>query len=377
MADMKADDMEQQNEQRELLASIGDLVERVLGDRHDVLCGTGCDRETWEKLGGELGLLAAALPEALGGMEAGPAAHAILMEGFGRHLVAQPYLSTMVMASALLDPAGAAGAKWLSAAAQGEMIIVPALADGPNDYDLQSANTVVDMGAEELVLSGNKILVRDAPLADHFVVLARQENGDSESPFLLMVAANTQGVTREDFKMIDGASGSHLHFDGVRLPRSCVIASGEEARGRAEQAMDDGTVAVCAEAVGIMQTMLDQTVEYTRERMQFGQPLSAFQVLQHRMVDMSVVIEQAQSITQLARGKLHSRDRATATSACMALVAKACRRVAQDAVQIHGAIGIADETPISGYFRRALAIEKQFGGKQFHLQRYMKGSHLS
>jgi alkylation response protein AidB-like acyl-CoA dehydrogenase len=123
-----------------------------------------------------------------------------------------------------------------------------------------------------------------------------------------------------------------------------------------------------------MKAMHAQTVEFARQRVQFGRPIAEFQVLQHRMVDMLVAIEQAESITRLARNKLGGADATMAASACMALVAKVCRSVAQDAVQIHGAIGIADETPISRYFRRGLAIEKQFGGRNYHLMRYSQES---
>ena len=324
-----------------------------MADRHEALCGAPFCRETWNMVGSDLGLLAAALPEALGGMEAGAAAHGILMKTFGRHLVSQPYLSSMVMASALLDPSDAFGAEWLSSMARGEAIIVAALADGPDDLDLQSADTHIVIDPDGWAVTGRKTLVRDAPLADHFVVLARHEVGENESVALLMVPANAPGVAP-----------------------TCLIASGDEARVRAERAIDNGIVAVCAEAVGIMQAMLEQTVGYARQRTQFGQPIASFQVLQHRMVDMSVTIEQAESITRLARGKLGSDDRSAAASAAMALVSKACRSVSQAAIQIHGAVGIADETPVSRYFRRATAIESQFGGREYHLSRYIASSRL-
>ena len=367
---------DQEDAQRELLISLGDLVERVMADRHEALCGAPFCRETWNMVGSDLGLLAAALPEALGGMEAGAAAHGILMKTFGRHLVSQPYLSSMVMASALLDPSDAFGAEWLSSMARGEAIIVAALADGPDDLDLQSADTHIVIDPDGWAVTGRKTLVRDAPLADHFVVLARHEVGENESVALLMVPANAPGVAREDFRTIDGATGSHIRFDDVRVAPTCLIASGDEARVLAERAIDYGIVAVCAEAVGIMQAMLEQTVEYARQRTQFGQPIASFQVLQHRMVDMSVTIEQAESITRLARGKLGSDDRSAAASAAMALVSKACRSVSQAAIQIHGAVGIADETPVSRYFRRATAIESQFGGREYHLSRYIASSRL-
>jgi alkylation response protein AidB-like acyl-CoA dehydrogenase len=360
--------------QSELLASIGELLERVLSDRREALCGAPFCRETWTMLGDELGLLGAALPEALGGMEAGAVAHGLLMEGFGRHLMAQPYVSSLVMASALLDRSDDAQAQWLSDAAGARAIIVPALADGPADHDLDAAATRAAVGPDGVLLNGSKVLVRDAPLADCFIVLARYEGVDDEVPVLLMVPADAPGITREDFRTIDGATGSHLGFASVRLAPDSVLASGNEARARAETAVDAAIVAVCAEALGVMQAMLAQTIEYARQRKQFGKPIASFQVLQHRMVDMSVAIEQAESITRVARGKLAAADRSEVVSAAMALVAKSCRKVAQDAVQIHGAIGIADETPISRYFRRALAIETQFGGREHHLSRYIDRS---
>ncbi len=366
--------MQQTDEQRELLASLRELVERVLGDRHESLCGAGFSSETWQTLGGELGLLAASLPEAMGGMAAGQEADAILMEAFGKHLVSQPYLSSVVMAAALLDVSDDAGSQHLAAAAQGEAILVPALADSPSDTQFACVETVATITDNEVLLQGSKVLVRDAPLADRFIVLARQDGAADCPHVLLILDADVPGISREDFGTIDAATGSHLRFDQVRLDRSAIVVRGSEALERAALATDSAIVAVCAEAIGVMQAMLEQTVEYAKQRVQFGQPIAGFQVLQHRMVDMSVAIEQAESITRLARGKLLTPDRAKAASAAMALVAKACRGVAQDAVQIHGAVGIADETPISRYFRRALAIEKQFGGKAYHLKRYMQSA---
>jgi len=366
--------MQQSDEHRELLASLRELVARVLGDKQESLCGAAFSRETWQTLGGELGLLAAALPEELGGMAAGAEADALLMEAFGRHLVSQPYLSTIAMAAVLLDVSGDDGSQRLAAATRAEAILVPALADGPADTQYACAQTVATITPEGVVLQGCKVLVRDAPLADRFIVLARQEGTDDGSHVLLILDADTPGISREDFGTIDAATGSHLRFDQVRLDRSAIVVSGSEAFERSALATDTAIVAVCAEAIGVMQAMLEQTAEYAKQRVQFGQPIAGFQVLQHRMVDMSVAIEQAESITRLARGKLHTADRAKAASAAMALVANVCRRVAQDAVQIHGAVGIADETPISRYFRRALAIEKQFGDRSFHLKRYMQAA---
>lgn len=361
-------------EHRELLASLEELVERVLTDRGESLCGRPFCRATWRLLGGDLGLLAAALPHALGGIGEAHHVQATLLEAFGRHLVAQPYISSLVAAPQLLDHARPDHAALLGAVAQGETILVPALSDQPGDHDLDAQTLAVAIVGDEFVLQGTKLLVRDAPLADQFVVLARDSRSHGFGHVLLLVPRKTVGLSCEDIDLIDKGTGSHLTFNKVRVGRSALVAAGPAAQQRARVALDAAVVAVCAEAVGVMKAMHAQTLAYARQRVQFGKPIAEFQVLQHRMVDMLIAIEQAQSITRLARDKLSGEDGAMAASACMALVAKTCRSVAQDAIQIHGAIGIADETPISRYFRRGLAIEKQFGGRNYHLMRYSQGS---
>jgi alkylation response protein AidB-like acyl-CoA dehydrogenase len=371
---MNAGSIAMDEEQAELLASVENLTERVLSDKHETLCGREFSREAWRLLGGELGLLAVALPDALGGMDASHHAHAILMEAFGRHLVCQPYLSSVVAASQLLDAAKPEHTPLLLLAGRGEAIIVPALSDGPGDHGLSGKALIAAVAGDGFVLNGAKALVRDAALADHFVVLARTPGEDGGEHVLLLVPAGATGLTREDVSLIDQATASHLRFDGVHVVSSALVASGAEALHRACSAVDAAVVGVCAEAVGVMKAMHEQTLEFARQRVQFGRPIAEFQVLQHRMVDMLVTIEQAESITRLARNKLGGADATLAASACMALVAKVCRSVAQDAIQIHGAIGIANETPISRYFRRGLAIEKQFGGRNYHLMRYSQES---
>jgi len=327
----------------------------------------------WRALATDLGVLGAALPEDVGGLGGGAAEVGAVMKAFGRRLVLEPYLSTVVLGAGLLRATGDAGAAdLLAAVSAGETTLAVAHAEPQGGYDPANVTTTATARDDGFVLNGHKALVLNAAGADHLIVSARTRGGpaDRDGISLFLLDPATPGLARRDYRTIDGGSASDLILTNVVAPRSGLIGPVDGALPLLERVLDEATAAVCAEACGVMGALLDITVEYARQRKQFGRAIAEFQVLQHRMVDMMSDVKQSESLALVARLKLESPDRAAAVSAAKSRIGRACRSVSQAAVQIHGGIGIADETPVSHYFRRALMIEQQFGSSDYHLDRY-------
>lgn len=350
--------------QTELERSIRDTLDPFLGERYDfkearkeVLCG----RELWRSFAGELGILGATLPEAVGGLGGGPAEAGAVMEMFGRHLVWEPYIATAVIGARLIlahDPES----PLLQSIASGEMTLAVAHGEPMGGFDLAGVKMSATQKGGNYTLSGQKTVVLYGPCAKAFIVIARSPKGVAA----FLVDAEASGVETANYRSIGGAPASDLTFSNV----SATLLGDADSLSLIEQAFDEATVALCTEACGVMQKLLDITVDYTKERRQFGRAIAEFQVLQHRMVDMLVEVKQSNAITRIARIKLGTADRAAAVSAAKSRIGRACRIVSQSAVQLHGGIGIAEETPVSHYFRRAMMIEQELGSTEFHLDRY-------
>ncbi|MFZ4604916.1 MAG: acyl-CoA dehydrogenase family protein [Caulobacter sp.] len=329
--------------------------------------------DLWRALAGELGVLGAALPEAVGGLGGGAAEVGAIMRAFGRRLVMEPFLTTVVMGAGLLRAwDNAAAAPLLAAIAEGATTIAVAHAEPEGGYEPSYVSTRASASGDGYVLNGRKILVLNAAAARHIIVVARTAGNveDAEGISLFLLDATASGLQRLDYHTIDGGSASDVILTDVWIAGDKVIGPICKALPLIERMLDEATTAVCAEACGLMQALVDITVDYTRQRKQFGKAIAEFQVLQHRMVDMMIEAKQAASLAMVARIKLDSPDRAAAVSAAKSRIGRACRAVSQAAVQLHGGIGIADETPVSHYFRRALMIEQQFGSSDYHLDRY-------
>lgn len=330
-------------------------------------------RDVWTAFADDLGILGAALPENVGGLGGGPAEIAAIMELCGRNLVIEPILATIVMGAGCLkswsDPAAV---KLLAEVCAGRATLALAHAEETSGYDPAQIATRAEPTADGFVLNGRKALVLNAAQASHLIVVARTagETADRAGVSIFVVDAGAAGLARNDYRTIDGGSASDLTLTDLTVPRSALVGREGEGLPLVERVLDEATTAICAEACGVMQKLLDLTVEYTKQREQFGRSISEFQVLQHRMVDMLVEVKQSTSLAAVARLKLETPERAAAVSAAKSRIGRACRAVSQAAVQLHGGIGIADETPVSHYFRRALMIEQQFGSTDFHLDRY-------
>jgi len=321
--------------------------------------GAGWQPDLWSRLAGELGLFGAALSSAEGGFGGGAVETMLIAEEFGRALVTEPYVESVVIATAALRGAPEADDVRARIVA-GTAIVAPALYEADGRFNAAHIETRADAGR----LSGAKTMVAAAPIATHLLVSAREADGIS----LFLVATDDAGVSRRDYRLIDGRPAADIMLDGASGIR---IGRAGEAQPRIERAIDEGIAAICAEAVGVIDAMLAQTVAYTRQREQFGVPIGSFQALQHRMADMAALLERARSMAVMATLALDqpSAERRRAVSAAKVFISDALLAVGEGAIQLHGGIGTTEEIAVSHYFKRAIAMQSQFGTAAFHLKR--------
>ena len=332
----------------------------------------GRDPGIWKALSSELGLTCAPFAEDHGGMGGGAIENMIMMEELGKVIAIEPWLQTVVAGGGALSAAGGQMAEALiPAIIAGDCLIAFAYAEPQGRYNLADIGTSVKSDGAGHVLNGHKAVVYGAPWATHFLVTARTGGSRRERAGveLFIVEANSSGISRRDYPTVDGFRASEVYFENVKLPGQALLAGGIDL---IEKVVDQCTMAVCAEATGIARAMLAQTVDYSQQRKQFGQPIGKFQVLQHRMADMLVEAEQIASMSLMGTLRLdeEATARKTAVSAAKAKVSRSLRFAGQSAVQTHGGIGITMELAIGHYFKRATMIENQFGGSDYHFERY-------
>ena len=332
----------------------------------------GRDPGIWKALSSELGLTCAPFAEELGGMGGGAIENMIMMEELGKVIAIEPWLQTVVAGGGALTAAGGQMAEALiPQIISGECLIAFAYAEPQGRYNLADIGTSVKSDGAGHVLNGHKAVVYGAPWATHFLVTARTGGGrrEREGVELFIVEASSAGISRRDYPTVDGFRASEVYFENVKLPGQAQLSGGIDL---IENVVDQCTMAICAEATGMARAMLAQTVEYTQQRKQFGQPIGKFQALQHRMADMLVEAEQIASMSLMGTLRLgeDALARKTAVSAAKAKVARSLKFVGQSAVQTHGGIGITMELGIGHYFKRSTMIENQFGGADYHLERY-------
>ena len=364
--------------QSELEIALRDSLDRFLTDKYDFITNRRnrdqWSPELWKAFADELGILGASVSEDAGGLGGGAAEIGAIMERFGRFLVREPFLSTIVMGAGILRRAqGDLASSVLNEVVVGEAIVAVGCMENEATYDPAAIATRAETSNGGYQLSGRKVMVLDAPHADWLIIPARTagEGSDREGVSLFLIAANAPGIQREDYTLLDGASASTITLKSVAATHENLICAEGDGSAILDQVLDEAAAAVCAEACGLMQAMLDQTVTYTQERQQFGKPIADNQVLKHRMVDMLVAVKQANNLLAVAHIKLDTPDRSAAVSAAKSRIGQLCRFVAQSAVQLHGAIGITDETAISHYFSRGLMLERLFGSVDYHLERYI------
>ena len=334
----------------------------------------GWSPQIWKAFAEELGILGAPFSEELGGLGGGPVENMIVMEEFGKALVVEPYLGTVVIAGGFLKHSGHPGAEALiGQIVAGEAIFAFAYAEPQGRYNLADLKTTAKKDGGSYVLNGHKAVVIGAPYATHLIVTARTGGGqrDAQGVSVFIVEKGAAGVTTRDYPTVDGFRASEVTLENVKVGAEALIGPEGQALPLIEKVVDEAIVATCGEACGVLARLHEGTLDYTKQRKQFGQPISAFQVLQHRMVDMFIQVEQSVSMTYMATIKLaDDRERAKAAAAAKVQIGKACRFVGQNAIQLHGGMGMTDEMAIGHYFKRATMIESAFGSTDHHLARY-------
>ena len=357
-----------------------DTVARYLADTYSfdarmktVHGGAGWNPAVWKAFAEELGILGAPFAEAHGGLGGGAIENMIVMEEIGRALVIEPYLSTVVIGGGFLKAVGGDNADAvIPQIIAGQVTIAFAYAEPQGRYDLANLRTTAKKDGAGYVLNGHKSVVRDAAFASHYIVTARTAGGqrDRDGVSVFLLPADTAGITRRDYPTVDGGTASEVYFENTHVGADQLLGAADAGLALVEQVVDEATAAICAEACGVTRVLHATTLDYAKQRKQFGKAIGDFQVIQHRLVDMFMEVEQAVSITLMATLKLDTAERAAAVSAAKSKVGKACKFVGQNAVQVHGGIGISNELAVGHYFKRSTMIEGQFGSVDHHLRRY-------
>jgi hypothetical protein len=371
----------QLTEEQELLRG---SLQRLLRDHYDfgarrkiVATDEGWSRKHWSAFA-ELGLCAAPFQESSGGLGGGPLATMIVMREFGRNLVVEPFFETVVLAGGLIEDVGSQAQRevFLPQIMAGESIWALAWAEGRSRYDFNNVATTARRQGEVYVLNGTKATVIGAPWADKLIVSARTsgEPHDRSGVSLFVVDRQSANLHLQSFKTIDGRRAAEIMLMNVQVPASQLLGTEGEGVAALEACRDRAIAALCAEAVGAMSELNSVTLEYAKTRKQFGVSLATFQVLQHRMVDMFIALEEAISLTQhlnlsLATGEPHGSKLA---SGAKSKVGYAARFIAEQAIQLHGGMGMSDELNVGHYFKRIASINVQFGDPTYHLMRYAR-----
>lgn len=325
----------------------------------------------------ELGWTAVPFAEQDGGLDGGPIEQMLMMEQFGRGLVVEPYLANIVLAGGILKRQANEQQKtdWLAPLIEGNLQAALAFAEPQGRYDLANVALTATVDGDHYVLNGRKSFVLSGDSAELIIVPARTsgDQRDESGITLFAVPASAEGLGRTAYPTVDGLRAAELSLQDVRVPATNMLGKKGAAFKALSAVVDEATLAVSAEAVGIMQAMHDKTVEYSKSRVQFGVPIGTFQALQHRMVDSLMSCEQSRSLLYWcvmlnAAGDTAGRK---AISALKYQVGTAGIKVAQEAVQIHGGMGVTWELDIAHYFKRITAIDLMFGNADYHLDRFI------
>lgn len=336
----------------------------------------GFSRDNWANFA-ELGWLALPFSEESGGFGGTAVETMILMEEFGKGLVVEPYVSTVIMAGSVIEAGGTAAHKEgaLAEIMAGTKLASLAYVEPQARFNLADVTTTATADGDNYTINGFKGVVLGGPSADLLVVPARTsgDQKDESGITLFLVDASASGISKRDYPTIDGLQASEINFESVSVSADDVLGEVGNGLSLLELGINNGILAVGAEAVGAMEVLYKTTVEYCKTREQFGQPIGKFQVLQHRMVDMFMEHEQAKSLLYMAALRMSEDDEVEARKAISALkvqIGKGGRFVGQNAIQLHGGMGMTDELNVGHYFKRITAIETLFGNVDHHLKKY-------
>ncbi len=360
-----------------------DSVQRFIRDRYTfearqklLKTEDGFSRDNWAGFA-ELGWLALPFTEESGGFGGTAVETMILMEEFGKGLVVEPYVSTVIMAGSVIEAGGTSAHREgvLAEIMAGTKLASLAYVEPQARFNLADITTSAKSKGDGYIINGFKGVVLGGPSADVLIVPARTSGGqqDESGITLFLLDASAPGISRRNYPTIDGLQASEITFEKVNVSAEDVLGEVGGGLPLLEVGINNGILAVGAEAVGAMEVLYKTTVEYCKTREQFGQPIGKFQVLQHRMVDMFMEHEQAKSLLYMAALRMSEDDEAAAGKAISALkvqVGKGGRFVGQNAIQLHGGMGMTDELNVGHYFKRITAIETLFGNVDHHLKLY-------
>ena len=340
-----------------------------------ILTDSGYSLDNWNTFA-ELGWLGISISDDSGGFGGSSVDTMILMEEFGKGLVLEPFLETVVMCAELIDKAGTLEQKKdvLTDVVEGKIQLALAYAEPQSRFNLADVMTEAKLESDNFILNGFKSVVMNGPNANKFIISARTsgDQRDESGISLFLVDAEVSGLSSRDYQTVDNRRASELTLESVVIPRSCLIGELDEGFMVLDAAIDRSILAISAEAVGAMEVLYKTTVEYTKTREQFGTPIGKFQVLQHRMVDMFMEYEQCKSLLYMATMK-HDEDSADAKKAISGLkyqVGNASKFIGQQSVQLHGGMGVTDELNVGHYFKRLTTIGTIFGNSDYHLKKY-------
>jgi len=368
------------SEEQRLLA---DTLKRFLADHYTfdarakiIASAAGYSEDIWAAFA-EMGLLGLPFAPEHGGFGGSAVDVMIVMEAIGEGLVVEPYLATVGLGAQFVARGGTEAQKQriLPAVAQGKAKLALAQTEWGARYHLHAINTRARQTADGWVLDGEKSAVLHGGCADVLVVSARTAGSDTDPHgiSLFLVGQGTPGVSMREYRTIDNLRVADIQFSGAVIPREALLGPKDEGLPLLEEVVDYGTALLCAEAVGAIRYANDATLAYLKTRRQFGVPIGSFQALQHRMVDMFIDYEQARSMACLACVKVdtaEATERRRVVSAAKIKIAEACRHVSQEAVQLHGGMGMTEELKISHTFRRLTVIAQAFGDVDHHLERF-------
>ena len=357
-----------------------DSVDRLIADQYQfeqrkkyLAQPDGWSREAWQQFA-ELGLLGLPFAEQFGGFGGGPVETMIVMEAFGRGLVLEPYFATVILGGGLLRHAATQAQQQalIPEVAQGKLKLAFAHVERQSRYDLADVATTARRDGAAWVLDGAKSVVLHGDCADRLLVTARTagDRRDRAGIGLFLVDASASGVTRRGYPTQDGLRAAELTLSGVRVSAGDILGDPGAALPVIEHVADEAIAALCAEAVGTMQVMHETTLEYLKTRQQFGRPIGQFQVLQHRSVDMLVALEQARSMAMFAAvmaAEENATERRRAMAAAKVQIGRSGKHIGQEAIQLHGGIGMTMEYKVGHYFKRMTMIDMLFGDADTHL----------
>jgi alkylation response protein AidB-like acyl-CoA dehydrogenase len=332
----------------------------------------------WQQFASQ-GWLGAIFGVEAGGFGGGLAEMTIIMEEIGRGLLTEPYLGCVVLGGTIVDKLGSPQQKQrlLEPMIGGELRLALAFAEASTGYDLNRCKTVLRKSEAGYVLEGTKIATLNGDSADTFLVTARTEAG-LDVDTIAIVRKDAEGLSIRGYPTVDGLRGANLEFASVAIAPEDILGSGVGTLDALQATIDAATVGVCAEAIGAMSELLQTTADYLKTRKQFGKPLSTNQALQHRLVDMYIVLEEARALLSDAVNTYdpdRPRPFQAATSAVKSHVGVAARLIGQEAVQLHGAIGTTEELIVGHYFKRLTVIDLLFGNRDWHLRRLASQNH--